>query len=413
MIPENSCPHAHVQCLNEYEFIRKYVCEACGGIMMCQCDEAIGRELLPHQLIAGTEKETQARVPVTLGSQPGICRECRGLTPEAHPVASIHGRTSKIRRYYWREIWRREWEIFRDWAQSRGLSPTTAAREPGVREVRQEAAARALREIKELHARSPKYTFHEESQSSVLQRCQVPVEELKATYRGVSPDKVVQVRDGSDWVGIEEFVERHYGRNGWTVLFLQSSPLHVLFGVFMWLVIQDPTDRHIRTVGFGDRKAADENRPGELIWIQLPDDFGTSGYGRRRAEAVAKHLSSDMHDRDNLLWLFDYWLDHSEGLRNYLWAHRLKHVRAARRLVEVLPPMMICNILEYLLEDYWGRYCGWPDLLVWRNEEFFLAEVKSSSDKLSEDQKRWISDNYESLKTPFRLVRVHKAGVAA
>ena len=70
------------------------------------------------------------------------------------------------------------------------------------------------------------------------------------------------------------------------------------------------------------------------------------------------------------------------------------------------------RILRYLIRDYWGRYLGWPDLLVYKGTDWFLAEVKASGDKLSDDQKRWIQDNYQHLHLPFKLVKIHKQGVA-
>jgi hypothetical protein len=100
-----SCRHDIVDCLNHFEFVRKYRCVECAGVMMCECDEEVGKAFLPHQLKKGSEYGTRVRVSVTLGFQSGVCRECRGLPPEAHPVAESHGRTSKIRRYYWRELW--------------------------------------------------------------------------------------------------------------------------------------------------------------------------------------------------------------------------------------------------------------------------------------------------------------------
>ncbi len=232
------------------------------------------------------------------------------------------------------------------------------------------------------------------------------------TYNVARLGRKVQVQDCSGLISIEEFAERHYVRNGWQVLFLESQPFHVLFGIFMWLVVQDPQDERVRLVSFGDRHAFDEKRPGNQVWTHLPDDFGSKGYGRRRANIIEKHLSSEMHHRGNLLWLFDYWTFHSEGLRNYLWAHQTEDVQAARKIVEILPPPLICKILRYLVDDYWGRYLGWPDLLVYQRTEFFFAEVKSSSDKLSEDQKRWIVDNHQHLHIPFRLLNARKASAA-
>lgn len=57
---------------------------------------------------------------------------------------------------------------------------------------------------------------------------------------------------------------------------------------------------------------------------------------------------------------------------------------------------------------YWERYLGWPDPLAFREGEQLLLEVKSSSDKLSEEQKRWIGDNAQTLKIPFKLVKLHR-----
>jgi hypothetical protein len=52
---------------------------------------------------------------------------------------------------------------------------------------------------------------------------------------------------------------------------------------------------------------------------------------------------------------------------------------------------------------------GWPDLLLFRERDYFFAEVKSSTDSLSGEQKRWIRDNHQMLKLPFKLVKIHKA----
>lgn len=226
--------------------------------------------------------------------------------------------------------------------------------------------------------------------------------------RGVEGEKVRIL-----WLGgpltPEEFARRHFSRQGYESMLVESRPFHVLLGIYMWLVIQDPGDPDVRVVGFGDRRSFEAGLPTQQIWTQLPDDFGTAGYGKRRASMIEKHLSADMQERHTLEWLFDYWLGPSENLRQYLWAHREEDIERARRLIDALPPTVVCNILRYLVDDYWHHYCAWPDLFVYRGSEFFFAEVKSSKDRLSEDQKNWIRDNHEILKLPFKLVRIHRA----
>lgn len=378
--------------------------------MMCACDEAIGRKFLPHQLTEGSELETHTRVPVTAGFQPRICRECRGLPSEAHPVAAIHGRTSKLKRYYWRELAFREMELVAERKDAQGRQQIKT---DGTEEVRlqERAKKQALSEIKALHAATPKYTYDDESQESILTRCSVQIVNLYGTYLRGPIDRKVQLLDGEEAISAEEYATRHFQRLGYSVLSLESRPFHVLFGVFMWLLIQDPGDPRNRVVGFGDRLAFERGERGQVIWTPLPEDFGTRGYAKRRAAAIDKHLNSSMDDKEELQWLFGYWLEPSKDLRQYLWAHRDEDVETARRLVAVLPATFIVNLMKYLVDDYWGRYLGWPDLIVYKSSDHRFVEVKSSGDKLSDDQKRWISDNHSILNSPFVLVKIHKRKV--
>src|SRR6202008_4173661 len=100
-------------------------------------------------------------VPVTIGFWPDVCRECRGLPPEPHPVAEIFGRTTKLRRYYWRELFKRELELFAEWAISNGKD-ILFAKGPDAEAARKAAASTSVKEITELHQTSPKFTFLQE-----------------------------------------------------------------------------------------------------------------------------------------------------------------------------------------------------------------------------------------------------------
>jgi hypothetical protein len=403
----SSCTHTNIECLNEFELIRKYRCNDCGAAMMCACDEKIGRKFLPHQLYHGRELETRQEVPVTIGFQPAVCRECRGLPLIPHPVGEIYGRTSKIQRYYWRELSFKGKERFATWVESQKAATLTPE---AKRDARKRIAKEVLEELKVLHATSPKYVYLEESEAETIKKFRVDVIPLKGVYVTDPQRKGVAVLDGTEPCGVEEFASRYFRRLGFETLVLESLPFHVLFGTFMWLVIQDSADPQVRIVSFGDRHAFENKTQSEPIWTHLPDDFGTVGYGRRRAAAIDAHFSLLVDDTGELKWLFDYWLKHSEGFRQYLWAHRDDDIRRARQLLDVLPPAVITKILRYLVDHYWERYLGWPDLLAYREEEFLFIEVKSSRDKLSEAQKNWIGDNYRLLHFPFKLVKVHKAG---
>ena len=246
---------------------------------------------------------------------------------------------------------------------------------------------------------------------ALIDKCHVEIVGLKGTYVRNAGIKSAAILDGAELCRVEEFAARHFRRSGFEATFLESAPFHVLFGVYFWSVIQDRCDRRVRTVGILDRHAYDQRRPSEVIWIQLPSDFGTPDYARRRAKAITKHLSAIAETSAELLGLFDNWLAPSVGLRQYLWAHRRESIEAARKLIELIPPVVLKTVLGYLVLNYWGHYSGWPDLLVYRANQWFLAEVKSWRDKLNENQKRWIEDNHRYLHLPFKLVQVAQGGV--
>lgn len=374
---------------------------------MCACDKSIGTRYLSHQLSTGTVLETQEDVIVTLGFQPNICRECRGLTPKAFPTSETFGRTSKIKRYYWRELHFKGLELFGELSPDENINPIFST-SPEIKALYEKAQQQALAEIKELHEKSPKYSYSEKSQQEVFEEYKVPIIDLDATYIKNPATKKVGVSLGETSVSVEEFVQDHFAKEGFESLHLESRPFHVLFGVFMWLLIQDPSDPKNRAVGFGERRAFEKDGSKHPIYTSLPDDFGTAGYFKRREKPINNHLTSLITSAEEFEWLFNYWLEYSYGLRQYLWAHKNEDIEKARKVIGILPNQIVVNILTYLVENYWGHYLGWPDLLIYKEDHFLFVEVKSSGDTLSEDQKHWIKNNFSTLKLPYIVVKVHK-----
>ncbi|WP_420583777.1 VRR-NUC domain-containing protein [Ruegeria sp.] len=400
----NACRHLTVECLNEYELIRKYRCNDCGEVMMCACNEEFGNRFLSHQLEQGVELETQARIKVTIGFRPNVCNECRGLPLVAAPTAAIPGRTSKIKRFYWRELFFMVTERAEKWVLE---NPDAAETE--IQEKRNSVEKEVLAELKELHATAPKYDMRESSQAEIIARYNVKVQPFYPDYVE-KPQKGAVVLLEGEAISPESFVAREFASDGWSSMELESTPLHALFGVMMWQLLS--TDDEAQLVEFGSRTALDTGKPTFPIRTFLSQDFGTRTYGARRKKEIDEHfallMSDNKPDREYLLELFDYWRGHSRDLREYLWAHRDPDVDKARQLIERLSPESILIILRYLIEDYWGRFVGWPDLLLWKGDEVLMIEVKSSSDKLSAEQKRWIADNATRLKFPFRIAKLHR-----
>jgi len=121
--------------------------------MMCACDESVGRKFLALQLEFGVELDTKRQVRVTAGFQPKVCEECRGLPLTPHPKSASPGRTSKIARYYWRELAFETLKRFDVWAQTRGPCTRTPAEDT---EIKNKIRRDVLEELKSLHETAPR-----------------------------------------------------------------------------------------------------------------------------------------------------------------------------------------------------------------------------------------------------------------
>lgn len=403
----NSCDHQSLECLNPFEIIRKYRCNVCGSVMMCVCDEAFGRRVLPHQLREGCELKSQRRIPVTVGFIPRTCKACRGLPEDAHPKAEMFGATSKVLRYYWREIYMRSAELFADWAEARGFDDIVMAQIEHT-DVFQTFEKGVIEEIKKEHQQNPKYCYDTQSAEEVLIENQVETIRLDAEYAANEEKGRSRIMFNGETCSAEEFAAAHFRSQGFTALDLESTPFHVIFAVYLWPLIQSPLDPLSRMTSFGDRVAFENKETGRQIWMYLPNDFGSVGFAERRALAIEEHFYQLPDNKAEWLQLFDLWVEPSSDLRQYLWAHNVDDLVRARKVVEVLSSDILAKILRYLVGNYWGRYIGWPDLLLFRANEILLVEVKSSGDKLRENQKDWIRDNSSILNLPFKIVKIHR-----
>ncbi len=407
----HNCSHSEVQCLNGYELVRKYRCRSCGGVMMCKCEEDFARRYLPHQIQrASVEGGGFQRIPVTLGFVEGVCNSCRGKPEQAYPKSERPGRTSKIKRYYWREIEFRVIPRFAEWCESNG-QPDWLAALKNNRDVHGEFEREAVEEVKKLQQERPKYIYDEEPQSAILAGHCVEVVHLrpKRTQSGVGATFEV---DGLCLGSAVEVAQHHFRPEGYSSVLTESRPFHVLFGTFMWPVVQDPTDPKLRRVGGALKSPSGEQQNRALVWRLHPLDFGTAAYGERRAGAIERLLQGLRQRPSALGDVFEAWLGPSFPLRSYLSAHGESDVLTAKTLLSILPGDAVVTILAYLSKNYWHRYCGWPDLVFYRGDEFFFCEVKFSGDSLKEEQKEWIRGNSSELRLPYKLVKVHRMPLA-
>lgn len=418
----SSCQHSQLELLSPWEIIRKYSCQACDAILTCACDTQMATRVLPHQAMQGTEDYSGAKIPVTHPLTPNICDECRGIPPQVHPRAAIRGAMTKLRRYYWREIWTGTHLMFLEWCDDQGIVTQDGAGnclilglEGQYKDQYEQFEREVIDQVAQLHKTAPKYVYDEPSDAEIIKQHNVRVIDFKATYLNPTQGQVLVLplgdTDPEKAKPVEDFVAAQLRSEGREVMFCESLPFQALFGSLMWMWVQAPADPFLRPSGIGTRPG--EGGSDEMIWTMLPADFGRQAHGDRRRVELERHLDFIGATAKDLRWAFDYWLEPSRPLRQYLWAYKPEDEQRARELIRVLGVQKVKTVLQWMAESYWDRYLGWPDLFTWcetPNEpsDLLLVEVKSSGDHLSGDQRKWIQGNRDRLGFEFALAKVHR-----
>jgi len=405
------CKHSKVHCLNHYDTFRKYLCEDCGGVFICECEHQLAVAFLPHQVRLANEYGTRKRYPVT-GFASNICAKCRGEKEEAYPRAAIYGQKGKVKRYYWREIFKTYCEYALDWLQRNSEQVKDIiefqAKFPNVAKDLKKRAKKCWQTI---HRQSPKYDLKEETEASFLSRVQVPVVKIEAEYRQVEKrgQRIGKwINQCGELVAVEEIATEWYCSKGYTVLECERKFISAWVGTFLASPIQDCNDARVRPVSRNSTKGwTPNNRNTRLISILLPEDFGSAEYYKRREVAIQGRIH-EMRIAGNLRTLFDTLMAEGESLRDYLWADGDKTIAVARKALNILPKEIVVSTVEWAIQDFWHRQPGWPDLFAYKGKDFVFAEVKSPHDKLSLEQMNWFKWAIEQAHIPCEIYRVEK-----
>ncbi len=396
-----SCPHPNPECINHYEIVRKYKCEACGGLFICSCERDFALRHLPHQVRFGCVLETQERVPVS-GFADKMCAECRGAREQPHPKAAIYGVKGKVERFYWREILKTQLELS---AVQFGQSGSPSAAE--TRRLHREA----LDKWKQIHKATPKYDTSEPTEASFLREIAVPTRVVVGDYSPIEKDgqKVGKWKapDGR-LLSPEDLVALEAEAQGYLALRCERTLISCLIATLLGLVIQDPADPEVRSTYRASTSGwTPSKRNTAPIEIVLPTDFGTSGYSLRRADRIQEELAG-LADAQSLLQEFDLRLSATESLRDYLWVAEPAVVERTRVALLHLPPEVVLKSVTWAIGHLWDRIPGWPDLLLLSSDAYRFSEVKSPHDELSAEQAQWFRWARGPAAISCEIVRVRK-----
>lgn len=406
-----NCEHNRVRCLNHYDTFRKYLCENCDGVFICECERQLAVTFLPHQIKFATEYGTRKEYKVT-GFASNICAECRGEKEEAHPGAAIYGQKGKVERYYWREIFKTYCKYVLEWLQQNSEEVKDIIEfQSKFPDTATEFKKKAKKHWQAIASRSPKYVLREQTEAEFLSQVRVPSVKIEAEYRQVekSGQKIGKwINQSGELASVEEIATEWYRSRGYTVLACERKFISAWVGTFLAYPIQDLSDGRVRSTFRNSTKGwTSHNRNTRLISILLPEDFGSAEYYKRREVAIQGSIQR-MRIVGNLQTLFDALLDEGESLRDYLWVNDDKTIEVARIALNILPKEIVVAGVEWAVQDFWHRQPGWPDLFVYKGNDFLFAEVKSPHDKLSKEQMNWFQWAMARTHIPCEICRVEK-----
>jgi len=399
--------------LNHYDIFRKYLCENCGGVFICECEQQLATTFLPHQIERAVEYGTLKEYPVT-GFAPNICAECRGEKEEAHPRAAIYGQKGKVERYYWREIFKTYFEYMLNWLQQNSEQVKDIIEfQFKFPDLAKEFKKKAKKHWQAIDKQSHKYVLKEQTEAEFLSRVRVPLIKIEVEYQQIekSGQKIGKwINQSGELVSVEEIVAEWHRSKGYTVLTCERTFISAWVGTFLALTIQDPSDVRVRSTFRNSTKGwTSQNRNTRLISILLPEDFGSAEYYKRREAAIQAGIQR-MRAATNLQTLFDELLDDGDSLRDYLWVNDDNAVELARIVLNILPKGMVVAGVEWAIQDFWHRQPGWPDLFAYKGNDFMFVEVKSPHDELSQEQMNWFQWAIEQAHIPCEICRGEKKG---
>lgn len=409
------CVHSSTECLNHFETIRKYRCQQCSGVFICECDHDIALKFLPHQTGFGTEYGTRQRIIVT-GFARGICAACRGEREAPHPRAAGRGRSKVVDRYYWREIVKTYYSNALKWLQTSEQDVDDVFDfEKRFPEVSERLHGEARSYWQQVHRDSPLYENLDRSQSEFFSAVPVKIREIDAEYVQVEKDgkQIGKWRNKhAELVNVEDIAREFYESQGLSVVRCERQVISALIAVFLARVIQDRNDPNVRLVM---RNSTQNWRPNTrdtpTIEFPLPVDFGSAEFYERRNTAISAELA-DLAEAPDLIGVFRSRLRESESLRDYLWVNSDLAIESASVFLGVVPASTTLQSVHWAIRDFWNRQPGWPDFLIHNTTDYFFAEVKSAHDQLSQDQMNWFQWAINTVQFPCEILKIKKKQIA-
>lgn len=163
----------------------------------------------------------------------------------------------------------------------------------------------------------------------------------------------------------------YYQEQGYNAFFSENEPWRALFGLLFWDIIYDT---NVQTI----------HNPLQRI----PSDFFLPDFYFKRSEQLKERLAA-AHSREIIDEFISQTFADKYGITNVLVPWYEGALDKVLTLTSLLSPEKIHKIMLEMALNLRENTRGFPDLLVWNDDDYAFIEIKSPTDHLSSRQLHW------------------------
>ena len=167
--------------------------------------------------------------------------------------------------------------------------------------------------------------------------------------------------NGKEKISSEELGKEYYKSEGYSAVFSENEIWNAFFNQLIYKNI---------------KKLYESGEITTKNYQLFDDEF------YRENEPAINDLFNSLMDIDIREYIESNYKNSSKKLTE----DRVKHRSNVLKAAEHLENNQILIVMHYMIEDYIHHRRGFPDLMVWRDDEMFFAEIKAGSDVLSRIQ---------------------------
>ena len=186
---------------------------------------------------------------------------------------------------------------------------------------------------------------------------------------------------------VEEIACEWFRAQGQDAFYVENSLLPGLFGLALWDIIFTPVEGAFFNP-----------------FQRGPADMFSSEFYSSRREIIEKRmheLQSKERLREIILGSFHDKMPTANYFVNWSWLAP----ELIDRFLKLISPEALISIFRRLVNDPLNNRSGFPDLLVFRENDYSLIEIKGPGDRLQNNQLRWLR-HFHTANIPAEVVHV-------